>query len=160
MLEHTVITASTTVALKTVLAALSKCITVAKDMYNAPTELDALEEEISLVRMVVENTDDLRNDNSLPTAIPSLWWRLDSKVREVEQFINTNFKKHTGGSCNGSDIELNDLECQVTNPPSNSGTSSAIRLAWSRHTPKVSVFRTELKVLRELLSDGLLGVNT
>jgi hypothetical protein len=158
MLEHTGITAATTVAVKTALAGLSKCITVAKDMYNAPSELDALEEEIGLVRMLVKDMDDVRDDNLSSSAIRALWWRLDSKVREVEQFINDQLRKNNSEPCEGGDA-VQDIERQGIDRSSTSGPS-ANRFGWSRHAQKILVFKTEIKDLREMLRDALLSVNT
>jgi hypothetical protein len=161
-LVHTGITAAATLTVKTTLAALSKGITAAKKMYHAPTELEAWEEQLAQIKMVVDDVEEVKSDVSSSSAVRAAWWRLDSKVREVETFIREELMtRHThNGSTSDVDIELQDLENQASDSGSSYDTFSTNRLAWSRNRDKVLFFQAELKEAQELLSSALLGFNT
>ncbi len=162
MVAHTGITAATTLTVKATLAALSEGVTIAKKMYNAPAELENWEEQHALIKLVVEDVEEVKNDLLSSSAVRAAWWRLDSKVREVEEFIRTELTtrhKHKRSTVE-TDIELQDLESQVADSSSSFETCSANKFAWARNKDKVLVFRTELKEAQELLSSTLLGFNT
>jgi hypothetical protein len=161
-LVHTAITAAATLTVKTTLGALSKGVEIAKKVYNAPAELEAWGEQIDLIKMVVDDVEEVKSDVSSSFAVRAAWWRLDSKVREVNTFIREELMtrhKHNESS-SAADIELQDLESQMEGLELGCDTFSANRLAWSRNKDRVVMFRTELREAQELLSSTLLGFNT
>jgi hypothetical protein len=176
LLEHTGITVATTVTTKAGIYAASKIVATAKQMYGAPMELEALEEEIALVETITRDTRTFLENPLCPSGLRASSQRLDSKLLEIAGFIQTTLKKPDSSWSDWltrrkpeDDLEMGTLSnghyLSPQGPPTTSSsvaakTYSANRWKWSQNAEKIHELKRELAELRKKVEESLLCLNT
>ncbi|KAH8745225.1 kinase-like domain-containing protein [Hyaloscypha finlandica] len=147
--------AGVTLTSKAITAALSKGFEKAKTAYKAPEEVEALEEQITLMRVVIEDVDAVQSDVLSSTAIKAAWWRLNSKLLKLEDRVENGLKTGSKNTDQNDDMELQDLESQIPNSGLSSGPTSTKKWAWSWNKDDIMALVAEVKEFRGHLSFAL-----
>jgi hypothetical protein len=176
LLEHAGITVATSLTTKAGIYVAAKIVETAKQMYNAPVELEALEEEIALVEAITRDTRTFLESPLCPSGLWASSQRLDSKLLEIAGFIETTLKKpdsswadwltrrkpegdlEIGTSSNGH--YLSPQGVLIVNFGIADTTYSANRWKWSQNSEKILELKSELAELRKKVQESLLCLNT
>jgi hypothetical protein len=176
LLEHTGITVAASATTKAGIYAAAKIVETAKQMYNAPVELEALEEEIALVEAITRDTKTFLESPLCPSGLWASSHRLDSKLLEIAGFIQTTLKKPDSSWADWltqrkpeGDLEMGTLSnghylspqgLLITNFGIEVKTYSANRWKWSQNGEKILELKSELAELRKKVQESLLCLNT
>jgi hypothetical protein len=169
------VTVATSITTKASIYIVSKIIATAKQMYNAPKELEALEEEVALVEVIANDRKTFQEDSLCPSGYNTISQKLDLKLLEIAGFIQTTLKKpdSSWSDClkrgKPGNLEMDTFRNgRYLSPPGTLDTSSSVtaeaysanRWKWSKRADGTLDLKSELAELRRKMQESLLSLNT